>query len=96
MIKKTAQAALVVGTVLLSAGLAHADDAVDEAALRDRVNILTANVEEQNLYSSGLPAVTDTLGMPRPGDNIPLPIEVDFTANEDSKTAQLDVTADQA
>lgn len=95
MIKKTAQAVLVVGTVLLSAGLAHADDAVDEAGIRDRVASLTANVEEQNLDSSRLPA-TETLGMPRPGNDVPLPIEVDFTANEDSKTAQLDMTADQA
>ncbi|MDA5279548.1 hypothetical protein ACWGHM_13815 [Streptomyces sp. NPDC054904] len=93
MIKKTAQAALVVGTVLLSAGLAHAD-AVDEAALRDRVATLTADVEQENLDSGRLSAGTGTLGVPRPGDVIP--IEVDFTANEDSRTAQLDVTADQA
>ncbi|MGW1641535.1 hypothetical protein [Streptomyces lavendulae] len=95
MIKKTAQAALVVGTVLLSAGLAHADgDTVDEAGIRDRVATLTADIEQQNTDSGRLPAVTDTLGKPRRGDDVP--IEVDFTANEDSKTAQLDVAADQA
>ncbi|MFD4925284.1 hypothetical protein ACFWNE_28770 [Streptomyces goshikiensis] len=94
MIKRTAQAVFVVGTVLLSTGLAHADDAVGEASIRDQVGILTADIEQQNPHSSRLPAVNETLGMPRPGDDVP--IEVDFTANEDSKTAQLDVTADQA
>ncbi|MFH8398894.1 hypothetical protein ACH4E9_15840 [Streptomyces anulatus] len=95
MIKKTAWAALVVGTVLLSAGLAHADgDTVDEADIRDRVATLTADIEQQSTDSGRLPAGTYTLGVPRPGDDIP--IEVDFTANEDSKTAQLDVTAGPA
>ncbi|MFD8292147.1 hypothetical protein ACFV2B_28535 [Streptomyces lavendulae] len=95
MIKKTAQAALVMGTVLLSGGLAHADGgAFDEADNRDRVSIPTADIEQQSSHSGRMLAVTNTLAAPRPGHDIP--VEVDFTANEDSKTAHLDVTADQA
>ncbi|WP_371618316.1 hypothetical protein [Streptomyces sp. NBC_00454] len=94
MIKKTAQAALVVGAVLLSTGLAHADvDTVDESTIRDRTGTLTADFEQQNPHGGRLSAGTDTLGMPRPGHDIP--VKVDFTANEDSKTAMLDVTASE-
>ncbi|MFF4849418.1 hypothetical protein [Streptomyces sp. NPDC001194] len=86
MIKKTAQTALVMGAVLLSGGLAHADgDAFDEAGIRERVGTLTADIEQQNPHGGRMPAVTDTPGAPRPGHDIP--VEVDFTANEDSKTA---------
>ncbi|MFJ4478789.1 hypothetical protein [Streptomyces xanthochromogenes] len=92
MIKKTMRAALIVGSVLLSGGLAHADgDTFDETTMRDHVAALTTDIEQQNPHSARLPAITDTLDAPQPGEDIP--VEVDFTANEDSKTAQLDVRA---
>ncbi|MFJ9942086.1 hypothetical protein [Streptomyces erythrochromogenes] len=92
MIKKAVQAALAVSAVLFSGGLAHADgDTFDETTMRDHVAALTTDIEQQNSHSAQLPAVPAAPGVPRPGQDIP--IEVDFTANEDSKTAQLDVRA---
>ncbi|MGW6706327.1 hypothetical protein ACWGDE_15735 [Streptomyces sp. NPDC054956] len=85
-------AGLLAGTALLAGGVAHADG-VDayEATVRERVGTLTADVEQENPHLAQVPPVTKTLSAPRPGRDIP--IEVDFTANEDSKTAQLDVAA---
>ncbi|MCM1973013.1 hypothetical protein [Streptomyces sp. G1] len=85
-------AGLLAGTALLAGGVAHADDAGSrEATVREHVDTLTADIEQENPYRAQLPPVTKTLSAPRPGRDIP--IEVDFTANEDSKTAQLDVAA---
>ncbi|WP_412078716.1 hypothetical protein ACLF6K_35450 [Streptomyces xanthophaeus] len=89
-------AGLLAGTALFAGGVAHADD-VDsyEATVRQRVDtLLTADIKQENPHLAQLPPVTNTLSSRRPGRDIP--VEVDFTANEDSKTAQLDVAAGES
>ncbi|WP_189827965.1 hypothetical protein [Streptomyces finlayi] len=89
---KYVTAGLATGALLLTGGVAQADedDPVRAEQARQHTAAAGQNLMREHADTAQRPGEAPVLLAPRrPGREVP--IEVDFTANEDSKTAMLDV-----